>query len=193
MSGMRSVSKYSIRLKQREATWNWRSCHCTNIAEYSPGFPSCFVNQVKDLEVPGVHLVHERFMLLQHGVEPELLFNLKTRWQDVWACHLVSTGLMTQRVMMTEDQANLCFLSLLLSAWTLLLLFLLCLDQVSCRILPPVCRPCFQLHALLLDQRLPLKVQSFTSFMHRANTALWNAPNSISIHSISVHHVATCL
>lgn len=54
------------------------SWYCTNIAEYSAGFPSCFVNQVKDLEVPGVHLLHERFVLLQHWVEPELLSSLKT-------------------------------------------------------------------------------------------------------------------
>lgn len=82
--------------KQREATWKWRSCLCTNIAEYSAGFPSCFVNQVKDLEVPGVHLLHEGSVLLQQEVKLKLLFNLRTHWQDVWVCHL-TTGLMTQR------------------------------------------------------------------------------------------------
>lgn len=177
MSGMLCF-KLLFKLKDREATWNWRTerCPSTNIAEDPAGFPSRFVNQVKDLEVPGVHLLHERFMLLQHGVKSKLLFNLQTHWQDVWDCHLTPSGL-TQRVTKAECQANLGFLRLLLHAWALLLLFLLCLEQVSHRILPPICR-CFHLHALLPDQRLPLKVQPFTSSLHRANTALVNAPNS---------------
>lgn len=51
---------------------------CTNIAEYPSRLPSCFVHQVKYLEVPGVHPLHERLMVLQHGIYPELLLALHT-------------------------------------------------------------------------------------------------------------------
>lgn len=40
----------------------------TYVAEYSPPLPSCFVHQVKDLKVPGVHPLHQSVMVLQHRI-----------------------------------------------------------------------------------------------------------------------------
>lgn len=40
----------------------------TDMAENPPGPSSSDVHQVKNLEVPRVHLLHVAFMILQHGI-----------------------------------------------------------------------------------------------------------------------------